>query len=130
MTVAADRPEQRLKEELPGKGLKANQRRLPGLPSCCHGLDFVAKTQRPAAPHPCTLLLAPLGEGLSASLELTELDGQTPVISGRSVNIFQVLFSLEGKCSQESTQAEKRTPTFFSPSVPERATRGKEESRA
>lgn len=75
------------------------------------------------------MLLAPLGEALSASLELTEMDRQTPVISGRSVNSFQVLFSLEGKRFQEATQAEKRTPTFFSPSVPERATRGKEESR-
>ena len=93
MTAAADCPERHLKAELPGEGLRSYQRQLPVLPSCCRGLDFVVRP-RPSVAPPCTLLLESLLKALSISLELTEMDRQTPVSSGQSVDIFQVLFFL------------------------------------
>lgn len=93
MTAAADCPEGQLKAELPDEGLRSNQHQLPVLPSCCRGLDFVVRP-RPSVAPPCTLLPASLLKALSISLELTEMDRQTPVISGQSVDIFQVLFFL------------------------------------
>lgn len=93
MTTATDCRGWRLKAELPGEGLRSNQHQLPFLPSRCCGLDFVVRP-RPSVAPPCTLLPASLLKALSISLELTEMDRQTPVFSGQSVDIFQVLFFL------------------------------------
>lgn len=72
----------------------------------------------PQQPYPCMLLPQPLGEPLRASLEPTERDRWTRVISDHGVSSFQVF-------PAESRQAEKLGHHLCSPLGPQGTERHK-----